>query len=246
VELEDAIDELYAAPLDEFTGERARLVKVLKEAGRKDEAGELAKLRKPSVAAWALNQLSRGNRREVDLLLDAGHRLREAQAHVLQGEGREAFERARADEAKAVAGLGREAEKLLRTRGGASAAVLNQVGESLRAAAISPDGRELLAKGRFTQPISHQGFDLVSELAGPPRRAARPKRDEEAKRRQEAVREARARLRSAEHDAREARQKAERALARAEAASREADEADATKDAAAAALAEAESAVNRR
>src|SRR6266536_1742685 len=96
--LDEAIDELYGADLDDFVAERARLAKGLREEGDGAGAQTMAKLRKPSVAAWILNQLARRNRREVDLLLDAGHRLREAQAGALSGAERDAFEQARKTE----------------------------------------------------------------------------------------------------------------------------------------------------
>ena len=80
--LEEAFDELYAAAPEDFVAERARLAKALKENGLADDAKAVAAVRKPTVAAWALNQLSRNNRRETDLLLDAGHRLaRPRRAH---------------------------------------------------------------------------------------------------------------------------------------------------------------------
>src|SRR3954447_4509156 len=165
MDLDEALDELYAAAPEQFVPTRARLVKELKAAGRPDEAAELAGTRKPPLAAWALNQLSRRNRREVDLLLDAGHRLREAQAAVLRGAKRDVFARARSDEAKALGRLLDHAEALLEERATASGAVLGQIRESLEAAAISDEGRALLARGRFTSPISRHGFDLVGELA---------------------------------------------------------------------------------
>src|SRR5690348_14871439 len=164
MDAEQAMDELYAAAPEDFVSERKRLASELSGSGLDEEAKQLAKLRKPSVAAWALNQLTRRNRRDVDLLLDAGHRLREAQAGMLGGAERDAFEQARRAEHDAVARLTAEAEELLRTRGTASAASLSQIDESLRAAAISPEGRELLARGRFTQPLQVHGFDLVADL----------------------------------------------------------------------------------
>ena len=146
--LDEALDELYAASLDEFVAERKRLAKQLDG----HDAKTVAALRKPNVAAWALNQLSRRNRRDVDLLLDAGHRLRQAQAGVLRGEERQSFEQARRTESDALKRLTAAAESLLRAeRGSTSSAVLSQVNEGLRAAAISEDGRELLARGRFTE-----------------------------------------------------------------------------------------------
>ena len=64
---DDAVDELYGVPLGDFVSTRKRLAN---ELGG-DEGKELAKLRKPNIAAWTLNQLARRYRREVDLLLDA-------------------------------------------------------------------------------------------------------------------------------------------------------------------------------
>ena len=53
------VDELFGLPLDEFIPERTALAKSLRAEGRRDEAKEVAATRKPSVAAWAVNQLVR-------------------------------------------------------------------------------------------------------------------------------------------------------------------------------------------
>jgi hypothetical protein len=214
MDLEQATDELYAADLDAFVSERARLAKALREEGHTEEAQAFATLRKPTVAAWVLNQLARRNRREVDLLLDAGHRLREAQAGALTGEEKGEFERARRTERDALRTLNREAERLLTAeRGGASASVLNQVGEALRAAAISEAGRETLARGLFTEPMRAEGFDVVSQLAGAtgalPRRKASIRQDE-LREANETLKGARVRLRQAEQASRDAERDADR------------------------------------
>ena len=244
MDIEQAIDELYAADLEQFVAERTRLAKALRDAGDREGAEAFAKLRKPSVAAWALNQLARRNRREVDLLLDAGHRLREAQAGALAGADREAFEQARKTEREAISRLTRAAEKLLEERGSASAATLNQIAESLRAAAISEDGREVLARGRFVQPMSSQGFEVIGELAATAPPPARPDRRAaaraEQKRAKDALKEAKEQLRAAEHEAREAEREAERLTREAERARHRADEARAEVEAAASRVAEAE------
>src|SRR6201994_219112 len=78
-------DDLYGLPLDRFIPERAALVRALRGGGEREQAAEVAALRKPSVAAWAVNQLIRTQRREVDSLFAAGDALREAQADVLAG-----------------------------------------------------------------------------------------------------------------------------------------------------------------
>jgi hypothetical protein len=205
VELDDALDALYDASPDEFVSERKRLVKALKSDGRTAEADQLAKVRKPTVAAWALNRLARDQRRDIDLLLDSGHRLRTAQAGVLRGDAREAFEQARRTERDAIARLLSAAEHLL---GGASASILEQVAASLHAAAVSEGGRQLLAAGRFTQPLTLEGFDAVAGLAPPPSKRApkaKPARSsDELKRLRAELAAARKRLREAERTAHEA------------------------------------------
>jgi hypothetical protein len=214
MDLDQAIDELYGASLDEFVAERTRLAKELRDVGNPEDAQAVAKLRKPNVAAWVLNQLARRNRRDVDLLLDAGHRLRETQAGALTGQEREGFEQARKAQSDALRRLTREARQLLaEERGGGSATVLNQVEEALRTAAISGAGRELLARGRFVEPLKASGFDVVSELApaAPARTTSRgTARAAERREAEAAVKEAKATLREADQAAREAERKADR------------------------------------
>jgi hypothetical protein len=211
--VEDALDDLYGAPLEDFVAERKRLAKKLDG----DEAKEFAKARKPNVAAWVLNQLARRERRDVDLLLDAGHRLRQAQAGVLRGAEKATFEDARRKESDALKRLTKAAERLLRdTRGTVGAGVLSQINEGLRAAAISEEGRELLARGRFVEPLQSSGFDAFAGIDVP---AAAPKAKSRAapkKRNTAEVREAAAALRElerrlhvAERDAKKARAEAD-------------------------------------
>ena len=208
MDLEQARAELYDAAPEDFVAERKRLAKELKADGHAADADELGKLRKPTVAAWALNRLARDHRRDIDLLLDSGHRLRQAQAGVLRGDAREAFEQAQRTERETIARLVQAAEQLLAERSGASAAVREQIASSLHASAVSEQGRELLAAGQFTEPLSLEGFDAVAGLAPPPsKRAAKPKpsrSSEELKQARAELADARKRLRDAERTAHEA------------------------------------------
>ena len=204
--LDEAIDHLYGANLDTFTAERTRVARELREAGDGDTAAAVAKLKKPTVAAWALNQLARNHRRDVDLLLDAGHRLRQAQEGVVGGGDRGSFEQAQKTERDALRRLSQQASQLL---GGASAQVLSQISGTLRSAAVSEEGRELLARGRFTTPLEAEGFDVLGALP-----ASRPPHEKKATRARtqkanEALREARARLRELERAVRDAERRVE-------------------------------------
>jgi hypothetical protein len=219
VTLDEALDELYGAPLDEFVAERKRLAQKL--GG--EEAKELTKLKKPNVAAWVLNQIARRERRDVDLLLDAGHRLRQAQAGVLRGGEKESFEDARRKEADVVKRLTKAAERLLRdARGTASASALAQISESLRAAAVTEEGREVLARGRFVEPLRASGFDAFAGIDVPkPKSPARTKAKAEST--ADERREAADVLRELEHRLHAAERQAEKAEKLARAARTDAD-----------------------
>jgi len=54
---EQAIAELYRAPHEAFVTERRRLAERLKAEGDKAGASQLAKLGRPPISAWAVNQL---------------------------------------------------------------------------------------------------------------------------------------------------------------------------------------------
>lgn len=187
---DEAVDELYSAERDAFVATRTRLAK---ELGG-DEGAELSKLRKPTVAAWALNRLARDSRRDVDLLLDAGHRMRRA------GADRTAFDEARAKETDALRRLTKSAEAL-----GIGPAAVAKVNAALRAAAVTEYGREQLARGRFVDLPEATGFEAYAgvELPKPPRKAKTPTRNDTA------LREAQAELRELERRHRAAQAEAD-------------------------------------
>lgn len=222
----DEVDELYALPLDEFTSARNELAKHSGDTSIKS-------LKKPSVVAWAVNQLAR--KREVDLrrLLRAGEQLEAAQRKVVGGGDQRAFEQARREEREAVRRLRGEAAALLEQGGHpASDATLERVAKTLHAAAASEDGRAIVRAGRLTEELEPQGFDALAAVAASlPARAKRPARAKErSDARRERARMARAEAdeaRTAAEEARNAASEAERALEEARrAAKRAADRAD--------------------
>src|SRR5206468_2334360 len=74
----DAVaDELYTLPRDEFTAARTERAKEAK-AREPDLAKQIGQLRKPTVAAWLVNQVSRRHPREIEELADIGEKLRSA------------------------------------------------------------------------------------------------------------------------------------------------------------------------
>ena len=78
--LAHAAAELYAADLDEFTARRAELASAARAAGDQDAARQIAGLRKPTRAAWLVNQLVRADPGVPGRLAELGTELRAAAA----------------------------------------------------------------------------------------------------------------------------------------------------------------------
>lgn len=163
VNLENEISRLYALPPAEFTRARKELAKRLRADGENAAAMRVEDLRKPTVAAGLVNRLARAERMNVRALLTAGERLRTAQAKLLRGGSPDGVHKAAADERKALNALLAAAR-----REEPSEAVLRRVEETLRAAAVDDEARELLQQGRFLQERKPVGFGFGLEQ--PPRR----------------------------------------------------------------------------
>jgi hypothetical protein len=174
------VEELYGLPLERFVPERNALTRELRAAGKRDEAAEVASLRKPSVAARAVNQLARTHRRELDRLFTAGDALSEVQSSVLAGQagGRDLSE-AHARERDAVSALVEAASPLLTAEGlTPSASVLERIGETLHAAALDDDARKTVDEGRLERELRHVGLGMGAgtDVAAPAKRAPTKRR----------------------------------------------------------------------
>ena len=172
VDLDNDIDRLYVAPREEFVREREALVRALRAAGDRTAAAEVGALRKPTLVAWTVNQLAHKERRDIDLLLDAGKRIIDAQESSIAKGGRADLDAAQASLRRAISGLTAQASAILGPE--ASKTTLTRVAETLRTAATAPAGRELLARGRLSEELSGTGWEIVAGFAPSPR--ARPKR----------------------------------------------------------------------
>jgi hypothetical protein len=229
----EAIDRLYGLPLDEFTAERDELAARLRRDGDRDAAAEVKRLRKPGVAAWALNQVRRNNPRQVEELIETGSRLRDAQEQLLSGGGREPLDQAAEDERRLVAELARHAERELVAAGrGVSAAVHERLRDTLRAVATDEEARAGLSAGRLLRDYTPSGLGaLLDAESGGARRpdGALGRRARQLEGRLEQAREKQRELEEeasqARRDLRTARREAARAAAaleRAEAAEEQA------------------------
>ena len=153
------IERLYGLPLSEFVSARNELAKTLRKAGDSEAADAVKALDKPSVSAWAVNQLARTAPDDVAALLAAGERLRDAQEGVLTGDPPERLREASAAERAAVSKLVKAGERILAAAGhAATEGTRTRIAETLRAAAVDEEGRDLLASGRMTRDLDATGF----------------------------------------------------------------------------------------
>ncbi len=164
--MDDDVDRLYSLPLAEFTAARNQLAVGLRKAGQRDAAERIKGLPKPSISAWAINQLVRRKREQVDRVLAAGDELRVAQAALLSGSGRADFQSATKEEREAVSSLVRAASSVLTEAGyGVSKAVLDRIEATLHAATVDGEGRSLLASGRLAEDLEPSGFNPLVAFA---------------------------------------------------------------------------------
>ena len=138
--VDEVAAELLAGPLNEFTTGRNAKAKELKAGGQGELAAEVATLKKPPVAVWAVNQLARRNKPVLERLRRAGEAVVQAQSGAVSGRKNAALELRSASDA-----LQRELEVAVRAAGdvlradghAADEATLRRVQEMLRLAAVS-------------------------------------------------------------------------------------------------------------
>ncbi len=166
--LDAEADRLYGLEPEEFVAARDAAAKALRGDGRRAEAATVAKLRKPSVAAWVVNRLARDEADLVAALLDAGAQLREVQlAGAAAADLRAAIEA----EAKALDALMRPAGRIAARSESGRDAALARARDTLHAAALDPDLAEEARRGVVVREQQAVGFPLGAAL---PERPARP------------------------------------------------------------------------
>ena len=171
------VDHLYGLPLEEFTPARDAAAKELRKAGDRETAALVAKLPKPTPAAWTANQVAREQPELIEAMLAAGEALREAQEAAVSGAGgrglRDATlaERGAVDAVMAAATGYRPAGKPL------SRAMTDRLRTTLHAAAGDEAIRAALAEGRLVDEAQAGGaWPFALEPAAPEERGAAKQR----------------------------------------------------------------------
>jgi hypothetical protein len=152
------MQELYAADPDDFMAVRKRLVAEAKADGDAAAATEIGRLRKPSIAAWALNLAARKDPDVVVRLVDLGRTMRAAQSRL---------------DTATLTGLRPERDRLVAEVVGAAEAAVAGAGRRLTppaqqdvratviAALADEQAAQAVASGQLTRALSYSGFGEV-------------------------------------------------------------------------------------
>ncbi|WP_435059752.1 hypothetical protein [Streptomyces sp. bgisy060] len=168
MDVEEITGELYGLRPSEFTAARDAYVAEARKAKDPKAAKAIAALRKPALAAWASNLLSRQRPEETRQFLTLGETLREAH-RTLDAEQLRAASR---QQHQLVTALARTAAALAREAGQpVSDTVLHEIEQSLHGVLAHPDVAELWAKGRLVK-VPEPGVDFAA--VAPQTAPARP------------------------------------------------------------------------
>ncbi|MGI5247230.1 hypothetical protein [Dactylosporangium sp. CA-139066] len=150
--MDDAIARLYSAPPEEFIALRGEEIAKARQARDTARAAALAKLRKPTVAAWLVNRLAHERPDLVADLLALAEQLRAAQRELRGADLRELSVRRR----ETVTALAREAARLA---GGARGNLpMTEVEATFAAALADAEVASAVREGRLTKALEYTGF----------------------------------------------------------------------------------------
>ncbi len=169
MDLDEAADRLYGVAPEEFVATRTDLVRQARGAGDAPLAREIDRLRRPTLAAWAVNQVAREHPAELAELLDLGDRLRAAWHDHDAAALAELTARRSHLTGELVTLVRRTAERRGHPLAGGAATEIEQ---TLDAATVDAGAAAQVRSGRLVRSLSHTGFAPAS----PPR----PRPEDEA------------------------------------------------------------------
>jgi hypothetical protein len=147
-EFDDAADELYGLPAEEFIAARDARAKAAADPG---SAAAIKKLRRPSRSAWLANALVRKEKVGIDELLTLGVSMREAQLRLDGDELRTLTGQRRT----AVAKLVQRAKEISGQE--ISESIVRELEGILGAAVASEEAADELAAGRLSTAVAADG-----------------------------------------------------------------------------------------
>lgn len=163
---DDEVDALFTVAPDAFTAARDGLVKRLRAAGQRDAAKSVAGLRRPKLAAWAVNHLVRAHRPAVEALLESGAAVREQQRRLLSGVKAPQLRAVSAARRAAIEELVTKAVAALGQQGVNPQAHVAEITATLEAGSADERAGQQMLAGRLSSPLAPPtGFADLSGLS---------------------------------------------------------------------------------
>ncbi len=166
-----AIRSIMQAPLEQFVAARSAATRELEQAGKPEMAGRIARLRKPSLTTWTLNQAAGAAPDDLHALRAAGEELRRSQERVLRGRAGAAAELQRATrvQRERVDALSRRLGVLLSASGRtAGPETIRRLADALRAASVADHATwTALREGRLTGEPDAAAFPVLDVALAP-------------------------------------------------------------------------------
>ena len=151
---------MYEVVPEKFVAARDALVKRLRAADDKPGAAKVAKLRRPPLTTWALNQIARNTPEVIEAMLAAGGELRAAMERALDGDA-SGLRQAHSEDRAAVEAVISDAAARLEAAGySVTDAMRSRMAATLRAATVDDAVAARLRSGTLEQDRDAPGFGI--------------------------------------------------------------------------------------
>ncbi len=167
VDVDAEIGRLYELPPGEFVAARDELGRRLRAQPPDDRAAaeRVRGLRRPTVAAWAVNQVARRHAELVAELVESGDRLHQAQRRALSGLRDSGLRAAAAERRERLDRLVAAASRVLVEAGRPPEPHRDAIAATFEAASVDPEAAAAVRRGTLAHELAAPtGFGEVSGL----------------------------------------------------------------------------------
>lgn len=162
---DDRVGRLFTLLPEDFVAERDALVKQLRADGRRSRAQEVAGLRRPTLAAWAVNQAVRSDPSGYEELLAAGEQMRQQLRRAMSGLGGADVAAAAQHRRARVDAMAQTALAHLSDGGHDAGAHAEAVAATFDAASASEQAAAQVGGARLVRPLARPSeFEALSPL----------------------------------------------------------------------------------
>jgi hypothetical protein len=167
-DLDARLEPVFAGPLDRFVTERNKLAAELTREQRVADSARVKGLARPTLPAWAVNQVYWHARNDYDRLTAAGDRMRDLQRRALSGREVDLHEATR-ERQQAIRAFVDRAARLVREAGQTvTDATRQRIAVTADAIAAYGTAPRDFTPGRLERDLDPPGFEALAGLTGAP------------------------------------------------------------------------------